>query len=130
MTIEAAIRTHLLTVTGLTNLVVARIYPGKLPQTPTLPAVVFTRISTAPVQDRSSATPVFSRGRWQFDCWATTYDGANALRLALRPALGGIAQASGPRIDVALMQDDRDIEEPETARWRAVLDYFIWYAEA
>lgn len=127
--IEAALFGHLTTEAGLAGLVGSRVYPVQLVQGATLPAVTYQRISTRPVTHRGSTAPTFSRPRFQFDCWAGSYDEALALRGALRAAMGTLAQAGPPRIDVALMQDDRDGIEATPGRWLASLDYFIWHEE-
>lgn len=128
--IEAALFGHLSTEAGLSALVGTRVFPIQLPQGATLPAVTFQRISTRPLTHRSSTTPTYSRPRFQFGCWASSFDGAVALRAALRAAMGTVAQASSPRIDVALLQDDRDVVEATPGRWVASLDYFIWHRES
>jgi len=127
--IEAALFGHLSTDAGLSALAGTRVYPVQLPQDATLPALTFQRVSTRPVTHRDSTVPTYSRPRYQINCWSSSFDGAVALRLALRLAMGTLAQASGPRIDVALMQDDRDVVEAAPGRWVASLDYFVWHAE-
>ncbi len=128
--IEAALFGHLSTEAGLAALVGTRVFPVQLPQGATLPAVTYQRISTRPMTHRGSTTPTYSRPRFQLNCWASSYDGTVALRAAVRAAMGTLAQASGPRIDVALMQDDRDVVEATAGRWVASLDYFIWHRES
>lgn len=128
--IEAALFGHLSTEAGLAALVGTRVYPVQLPQGATLPAVTYQRISTQVVQHRGSVAPSFSRPRFQLNCWASSYDGTVALRAAVRAAMGTLAQASSPRIDVALLADDRDVVEATPGRWVASLDYFVWHKES
>jgi hypothetical protein len=46
----------------------------------------------------------------------------------METAMGTLAQASGPRIDVALLQNGRNGEfDAASGRWRASLDYFVWH---
>lgn len=125
--IEAAIRAHLIADAGLSALIDARVYPLQLPQRPALPAVTYQRISSTPTQHRDAAAAAHKRTRFQFDCWAADYDAAAAVRTALEAALGTLAQASEPRIDVALLQSERDNIDAAAGRWRATLDYFIWH---
>lgn len=127
MSIEAAIRTHLIGDAGLATLIGARVYPVQLPQRPTLPAITYQRISTLPTQDRGDAAASHARTRYQFDCWAADYDGLLAVRTALVTALGTVAQASNPRIDVALQQSQSDGIDTAAGRWRVTMDYFIWH---
>lgn len=128
-TLTEAIYTHLSTDAGILAAVSTRVYPVQMPQIPTLPAITFTRISTTPTQTRDSAKPTHSRPRYQFDVWATTWDSLDSVRATLRTAIGTIAQSTTPRIDVALLQNDFELVEPETGNWHAILDYYVWHAE-
>lgn len=114
---------------GLAALVGTRVYPIQLPQRPTLPAITYQRISTLPIQDRDDAHARLERPRFQFDCWAISHAGARAVAQEMRSALASFAQASNPRIDVALMQNEIDDYEPDIGRWRVILDAFIWHEE-
>lgn len=116
MSIESTLYSHLVANTSV------KVYPAQLPQQATLPAITYTRISTAVIQHRGSAKPTFSRPRFQIDCWADSYTGASNLRATVRTAMGTLSK-------VALLQDDRDIVEAAVGRWRASLDYYIWHEE-
>lgn len=129
MTIEEALRAHLIADVGLAALIDSRVYPVQLPQRPLLPSVTYTRISTRPLSHRDAQQPSYSRPRFQLDVWASSYSQCVAVRSALRTAMGTLKQNSNPRIDVALLQDDRDDYEAEPGRWRAILDYFVWHKE-
>lgn len=115
---------------GLSALISSRVYPGQLPQRPTLPSVTYQRVSTILVATRdNSGRANLERPRYQFDCWATTRKAARAVAAELRYALATFAQASSPRVDVALVQNDFDDYEPDTDRHRAIVDVFVWYEE-
>ncbi len=129
MGVESALYTHLTTDAGLAAVISTRVYPLALPQQPTLPAVTYQRISTVAINHRGSPEPKFSQIRMQFDCWAASYDSMVTARAALRAAMGTLAQASSPRIAVALLADDQETFDPSPARWRATLDYHIWSEE-
>jgi hypothetical protein len=120
--IETALFTHLSTAAGMVALVGTRIYPVTLPQQPTLPAVVYQMISSAPIQDRSAMAAGFTRSRFQFTVWASSDTSAAAVMAALRVAIGTFA-------DVALEQGARMEYEPDTTRWQGMLDYFIWHTQ-
>lgn len=129
MSIEAALYAHLAADAGLAAVVSTRIYPMQLPQQPTLPALTYQRISTLPTQHRGNAIALHRRVRMQIDCWAADYDTTLTVRAAVLAAMNSLAQDSGPRIDVAQLAEDRDVIDPLTARWRASIDFFIWYEE-
>jgi hypothetical protein len=114
---------------GLAALVGTRVYPIQLPQRPTLPAVTYQRISTLPIHTRDNAHASLERPRFQFDCWGSSYAGARAVAQEMRNALATFPQASNPRVDVALMQNEIDDYEPDIGRWRVILDAFIWHEE-
>lgn len=125
--IEEVIVTKFTAHVGLSALIDERVYPNQLPQRPTLPAVVYTRISTLFYQTRDSSS--LERPRFQFDCWSDSYGGARAVAQQLRAALPTLRQASSPRIDAALLENDQDILEADPARFRAVVEAYIWHEE-
>lgn len=124
--VAAALHSHLTTYSGLAALVSTRVYPVQLPDTPTLPAVTYQRIDTLSVQHRSSQRARFSRPRFQIDGWATSYKIAAAVREQIKAAMGEFRRSSDPRVDTALLKDDRDIRESSPGRWRCSMDYYIW----
>lgn len=129
MSIEAALRDHLSTYPALVALVGSRVHPLQLPQDSELPAVTYTRISTQPLTHRSNRKPTYGRPRFQLDAWAETSVIASQVREAIREAMGDFAQDGPPRVDVALLQNDQTVFEAEPARFRAILDYFVWTEE-
>jgi hypothetical protein len=130
MSIEARLYSQLTTHTGLKALIVARVTPSQLPQTPTLPAVTYLRVSTAPTQTRDANPHTYAQVRFQIDGWATTFDGMVALRKQIRAAMGAWrVTTAGTRVDVALLVGDVDILEAEPDRWRCTLDYMVSFQE-
>lgn len=116
---------------GLSALIGARVYPSQLPQRPTLPAVTYFRVSTQHVQHRDDGGyAALRRPRYQLDCWAETQAQARAVAEELHNCFATFPQASSPRVDVALAANDFDDYEPDPARWRVIVDAFIWYAES
>lgn len=127
MTVETAVRTQLASHSGLAALVGDRIQPLPVSQYTDLPAVTYQRISTTATLHRGGTRHY--RSRFQIDGWAESYEGMIALRTQIRAAMTGFRQADYPRVDMALLQDDRDIREEETSRWRCVIDYFVFHEE-
>lgn len=128
MSIEAALFSHLSTYVGVTALAGTRVYPLVLPQQPVLPAVTYQPISETPAQDRDSAALTYTRTRMQMVGYGATHDDAIAIRDALRGAMNAFVRVAGPRVSVALEQQVRTEYEPEMARWRTLLDYWIWHS--
>lgn len=129
MTVDEAVYAHLVADVSLAALISTRVWPLTLDQRPTLPAVVYTRIDVTPEHDRSSRRADIARTRYQFDCYATTYDGARAVAVLLKDALATLTKASGPAISHALALSEFDGNEPETGRWRSVVDAYVYHEE-
>jgi hypothetical protein len=120
-------------------LVSTRVYPDVLPQTPTFPAIRYTRISTARSQfrvlSRAGGKATRAQPRFQVDAYALTRAQANAVADAVREVLDGYSgTAASFTIDQAAVEDEgADLEEgvgPGGAPvYRARLDFFISYAE-
>ena len=70
-----------------------RLFPVRLPQsepyhpTDRLPCVVYRRIFTDAQAQSHDGWGGLMKCRWQFDCWATTHNQAEALADTLRAAL-------------------------------------------
>jgi len=90
MTITEALRTHLLGDAAIAALVGARIYPLRLPQKVTMPAIVLSLISD-PRPGHLRGVAGMARARYQVDAWAQTYDGATQLGGLCRQRLNGFA---------------------------------------
>lgn len=82
--VGSALRTKLLTYSSVSDLVGTRIYPDALLQGCTLPAVVYTKISTEREHELSDVTRL-SHTRIQFDCYSNKTGG--------RIAANGVAAA-------------------------------------
>lgn len=129
MTVDGTLVAHLVADSALTALVGSRVWPIALAQTPTLPAVTYRRISVTSEHDRSSRRADLARVRYQFDCWASTFDGARAVAVALKDALGTLTNASDPMISHALTINELDDVEPTTNRWRVIIDAHVYHEE-
>jgi hypothetical protein len=82
----AAMRTHLLTQSGVTNLVSSRIYYGNLPENATLPAVMIEQRDSQ-VQRRLAATTSLRRASLNVNAYATTHSALASLGDALVSAI-------------------------------------------
>lgn len=125
MSIEARIFSGLTGHAGLAALVASRIYPMRLPERATLPALTYQRVSTLPIQTRDS-TATLMRPRFQFDIWAEAFDDVAPVRVELVEALLGLEALSGIRTNVVLA-NDQDLFEPETERYHTIVDAFVWH---
>ena len=80
MTIGILLHAGLAGDSGISSIVGARIYPLKLPQSPTYEAISYERISNTG-QDGTSNR---KESRWQINCWARTYAEAQTLSAAVK----------------------------------------------
>lgn len=135
ITIEEGLFAYLSTNAGLVALISTRVYPNKLPETVTLPALTYQRIDSPRVHthDTSGATGT-AYPRFQFDAWATTYASAKAITDALRAALNGYRGTMGTggtavTVQGALVQDESFDDFADAGMLRISSDYIIWHLE-
>jgi len=126
--IEAAIRSILIndaTVKAITT----RCYPVTLPQSPTYPLILYTKITG--MRDHHLRGPSgHAHPRLQIESWSKSYSEAKTLAAAIRKALDGYSgTASSTKIGSCLIESERDIYESEIEVYRIVQDYFTWHEE-
>ena len=131
LAIHARLKAH----AGTFALVVARIYPLRLPQGATYPAVRYQVIGAPRVHAMGADTgEVFARV--QVDCYAETYAAAHALSVQVRAALSRWSGTAGSVVvDSVFLDDERDLDEPtiehagDQGVYRVMLDFTVNYAE-
>ena len=129
MAVEEAIQTILAADVAVSALIVARIYPSRLPDGATYPAIVYQRISGPRLHDLSGPSG-YATPRIQLDLWAATYSEAKALAEAVREALDGYQGVVGAyRIGECLMDGETDLYEPGVVQHRIVQDYIVGHDE-
>ncbi len=131
MNAESAVRAALLADATVAALVGTRIGPMKLPQKPTLPAIVYQRISTPgdpPALDGAKAAPKI---RIQLSLWAESFDGARQLAAAVEERLDGYSGPNGDGTSLRLvwLANMSDDYEPETGLYRVIADYRVIHTE-
>ena len=127
--IEQGLVTFLLAQAELSALIGARLHDLVLPQSPTLPAVVWQRISGDHDVTHDGPSGLVT-ARFQFSCWGRTTLEAAQVGEALRRVLHGYAGPMGDETAHAVfLLDDRDLFDAETGLRRRLLDFKIWYAE-
>lgn len=129
--IEQGLVTYLLGQAGVSALIGNRLHDLVLPQSPTLPAIVWQRIGGAEHDVAQDGPTKLVSARFQFSCWARTLLEAAQLAEALRLALHGYQGPMGSDTAHAVfLMDDRDLFDAETGLRRRVLDFRIWFTEA
>lgn len=113
----------------LTGLVSTRIYSMRMPQTPTLPAVVFYRISNRRelVQNGDAG---YARTRFQIDCWGSTYSSVKGVADAVRQRMQAYSGTmSGLTVQRVAHLNDNDVFEEDTEIFGVSMDFEIWHLE-
>lgn len=129
---EQALYARLAAVAGVTALVSTRIYPVKLPQNATLPAVTYQRVSTSRA-GAMGADPGVAWARIQVTSWATSYSGLKSLSEAVRAALQRYSGSSGgvTVLDVTL-DSELDLygeDESEAGVFAVAQDFTVIHRE-
>jgi hypothetical protein len=120
---------YLSTYSGLTNLISTRLYPDRLPEEPTLPAVVYLRVSgrRLAVQVGPGTGPAV---RMQYTVFATTRASARAIADQIIAALDGykgIMGTGGADVTVLEIAGEMDQHDPETDEYQTMLDVILAY---
>lgn len=128
MGIEESIRTHL--VDDTTVDVSSRIYPLRLPQGYTLPAISYQRISAERVHELSGPTG-WAWARFQLDCWSSSYSGVRSLAESVRQSLDGYKGilGGGSHVGGIYIEGERDLFEEDAEIYRVTMDFLIPYKE-
>lgn len=107
-----------------------RVYPVRLPQNPTLPAITYFKVSGRRVHSSNGALGL-SGPRFQIDCWASKYEDAHALAELVRKRIDGYSGVMGSEtVQGVFFESERDLYEPEPDQYRVSRDYFIFFEES
>ena len=117
MTFAETLYSYLTGYAGIAALVMARVYPLKLPQNPTLPALTYQRVSDAP--EYSHDPGASHMPRVQVTCWAATYGGVEALTTQVNLASEAWHVAMG---GAAFVENIIDLSDPETGVYQVAVD--------
>jgi len=123
--IEQGLRTLLLDDVALNLLVDSRIYGLKLPQKPTLPALVITKIDGNDRYSTEGSTGP-TQGRFQIDCWADHLGEARTVSKAVNNILSGYKGIAGDElIQGSFVQTETDGHDWELKTFRRMLDFMV-----
>lgn len=113
---------------GLSALIGTRCYPQRMPESPTLPLVVYHLVSTPPndYQDHDGGAPDRWTYRVQLDGWAGDADAASALGDQMFAAFAG--WSSGTAVGWSFVANRFEDYEPALRRYRQVIDVEIDHA--
>lgn len=105
-----------------------RIYPIRLPEKVTLPAVTYQQVSAPKYHTQSGPSSVHSP-RFQLNCWAETYLAAEQLAQEFVLALDGYqGNMSGHTVHAGFVEEEgRDDVDADTGRFRKIVEIVIWH---
>ena len=130
MNLAESVHARLAANAGVIAIVVARIYPYALPQTPTLPAITYMLTSEPTEHCQNETYSAIKRANVRVMCWAESWSGAIALSAAVEDALdafsGLLGGATGVRAVVTLT-NSVDMGDELTLWKRRILDFEVWY---
>ena len=131
MTVEAAVYSILSSDSAVDTLVDGRVYPKRLPQSPTLPAVTYFRVGAQRSSVMGNDTGIV-RKRIQVSSWGKTYAAVNELAEAVRNAMqrkrGTFAGVE--IIDIFVDGDASEMFEDDVEIYQAPTDYEVIYRES
>jgi hypothetical protein len=114
---------------GLTALVATRVYPQKLPQEPTYPAVTYLTVS-ALRESAMSADPGVARRRFSVIAWGATFTSASDVAEQVRAALQRYkGTLDGTEVLDSYIVLTRDLYNDDAKVFSVVNDFDIAYRE-
>ncbi len=126
--IESAIRSILIT-DDTVKTITTRCYPVTIPQSPTYPLILYTKITGMRDHALRGASG-HAHPRFQIEAWAETYTETKTLANAIRNALDDYSgTVLGTVIGSCLIDSEQDVYESEIEIYRVLQDYFIWHEE-
>lgn len=131
--IRPALREFLLGDSNIVALVVARIYPIKMPQGTNVASIVYSRISGQSDYKMEGPTGL-SRPRIQIDAWAPTADAAVTLANRVKDRIDGYSGVMGSgatsvTVQGVFMADERESYDDVVQMFGVSRDYFMHYEE-
>lgn len=127
------LREFLLASAPIAAVVMARVFPERMPQNTRATSIVYQRISGA--FSYTTAGPSGLVGpRYQIDAWAVSGDDALALANLIKERIDGyrgLMGTGGNAVDVrgVFLADDRSDYDDQVQMNRVSRDYFVHYAE-
>lgn len=110
---------------GIGAAVAARVYPVVLPQNPTLPAIVYQEVRGL-ARAAADGDTGQRESRFLVSWWASSFSAIKVGKMLLMALLPGYSGGSISRIEMDGIRDDYD---PETGRFRQLVELMIYWIE-
>lgn len=124
MSVDSDLVTRLTGHAGLAALIGTRVYPNRLPDSPTVPAVVYQKITD--VADVGQASIAGKRHRYQITGWAATHLEAGDVETQVHAALE--LQTFG-QVILAEPAGSRDTYERDAHLHGRIVDYLLYQTD-
>jgi hypothetical protein len=124
MSFEAGLKTFLNENLSTGN----RNYPLKIPQGATLPATTYKEISGNSEYAHDGSSNLV-RARYQIDIWGETFASVKEIEGELIAASSGFHGSMGSNVCNVFVERGPDINEPDTDRYRKIVDLIVWRKE-
>jgi len=126
MVFQVGLFTFLTSQSALTDLIATRIYSRLMPQKPTLPLLVYNKISNPRVYSQDGDSGL-ENPRYQFDVWADDPDSAEQIADILIGILSGYKGAMGDEtVGASFVENDEDGYDAETGLYRVMVEVVFW----
>lgn len=135
MSASKALRARLIADATMTGLVGNRIYPGRAPQKPTMPYIVYHRISTVRAATLDTGNAKVPEVRIQCDVIASSQSEVETVLSRMRVVMDNFrGTSSGVTVLGVSVDDEQDqpefYEGSDTVFYHSSLDFSIIYREA
>lgn len=127
--IESALYAFLAADAGVIAQVGDRIFPVRIPEGATLPALVYHKVSDPSLHSKDGDMNL-NRPRFQFTAWADKYADAKAAIKAVRTALQGYTGPTlqGVTVPEIICDSEQDLNDPQSLEFGASLDAIVWHS--
>lgn len=127
MSIQADIRTYLLTQTGVTDLIGSRIYAMKLPKKAVFPSLTYSTISSVRTRSHSGDSSL-TTPRIQLSCWGEKYQDCKDLAAELVSSLESYKGLMGSTtVYSSFVENELDLYDSESKVYHVPVDVKIRY---
>jgi len=128
--IDQSLHSVLVSDAGVSAIVAARVYPLELPQEPTLPAIVYFKISSSRLTHHGT-TSKYCEANYQISCVAATVLGAKLLAAAVVSAVHGYSgTVDSLRIFVCEVISESDLLQTAIEEYAVAIDVSLKHLEA
>jgi hypothetical protein len=128
--LEEGIYTLLVNDSGVSALVVDRVFPVQAPEGAPAPLIVFLGVSIVPVTGVSGQNKL-TKKRMQFDCYGQTYSDAKKLEKAINHVLinyqGTLGDSDSTYVNGIQALLSQDLFDSDANLYRVSLDFEVWF---